>query len=73
MVSCAIVIDAEVADKCEFETNSRIIMPDTHKSLRLGDLLVEKGLITAPQLRQAIEVQKARYDKLEITSINTKH
>lgn len=34
-------------------------MSDIHKSLRLGDLLVEKGLITAPQLRQAIEIQQA--------------
>jgi hypothetical protein len=35
-------------------------MLDTHKSLRLGDLLVEKGLITRPQLRQAIEIQQAQ-------------
>lgn len=34
-------------------------MSDVHKSLRLGDLLVEKGLITRPQLRQAIEIQQA--------------
>jgi len=33
-------------------------MSDIHKSLRLGDLLVEKGLITRPQLRQAIEIQQ---------------
>jgi hypothetical protein len=48
-------------------------MSDLHKSLRLGDLLVEKGLITAPQLRQAIELQKARYDSEKISSIHTKH
>ena len=35
-------------------------MLDSHKSLRLGDLLVEKGLITRPQLRQAIEIQQAQ-------------
>jgi hypothetical protein len=34
-------------------------MSDVHNSLRLGDLLVEKGLITRPQLRQAIEIQQA--------------
>lgn len=34
-------------------------MSDAHKSLRLGDLLVEKGLITRAQLRQAIEIQQA--------------
>lgn len=34
-------------------------MSDIHKSLRLGDLLVEKGLITRLQLRQAIEIQQA--------------
>jgi len=34
-------------------------MSDIHKSLRLGDLLVEKGLITRPQLREAIEIQQA--------------
>ena len=33
-------------------------MSDIHKSLRLGDLLVEKGLITRQQLRQAIEIQQ---------------
>jgi hypothetical protein len=33
-------------------------MSDIHKSLRLGDLLVEKGLITRTQLRQAIEIQQ---------------
>ncbi len=33
-------------------------MADVHKSLRLGDLLVEKGLITRLQLREAIEVQQ---------------
>ncbi|RYY75297.1 MAG: hypothetical protein EOO52_07700 [Gammaproteobacteria bacterium] len=48
-------------------------MSDIHKSLRLGDLLVEKGLITAPQLRHAIDLQKARYDSPKISSINTKH
>jgi hypothetical protein len=35
-----------------------VIMSDIHKSLRLGDLLVEKGLITRQQLRQAIEIQQ---------------
>jgi hypothetical protein len=34
-------------------------MSDIHKSLRLGDLLVEKGLISRVQLRQAIEIQQA--------------
>jgi len=33
-------------------------MADMHKSLRLGDLLVEKGLITRLQLREAIEIQQ---------------
>lgn len=33
-------------------------MADFHRSLRLGDLLVEKGLITPLQLREAIEVQQ---------------
>lgn len=33
-------------------------MADVHKSLRLGDLLVEKGLITRLQLREAIEIQQ---------------
>lgn len=35
-------------------------MSDLHKSHRLGDLLVEAGLITAPQLREAIELQRER-------------
>lgn len=35
-------------------------MSDIHKSLRLGDLLVERGLISAPQLRDAINLQKSR-------------
>ncbi len=48
-------------------------MPDLHKSLRLGDLLVEKGLISAPQLRQAIELQRSRYDSEKISSIHTRH
>jgi hypothetical protein len=48
-------------------------MSHLHKSLRLGDLLVEKGLITTSQLRQAIELQKARYDSVKISSIHTKH
>ncbi len=49
-------------------------MSDLHKSLRIGDLLVEKGLITAPQLRQAIEIQKFRHSyKSEITSITKKY
>jgi hypothetical protein len=48
-------------------------MTHLHKSLRLGDLLVEKGLITPPQLRQAIELQRARYDSVKISSIHTKH
>jgi hypothetical protein len=48
-------------------------MSHLHKSLRLGDLLVEKGLITTPQLRQAIELQRARYDSVKISSIHTKH
>jgi hypothetical protein len=49
-------------------------MPDIHKSLRLGDLLVEKGLISAPQLRQAIELQQFRYlYKSEIPNISIKY
>ncbi|MES2676656.1 MAG: hypothetical protein V4660_20635 [Pseudomonadota bacterium] len=47
-------------------------MQDTHKSLRLGDLLVEKGLISAPQLRAAINLQNARYEKPNISAIDTK-
>ncbi|RYY04037.1 MAG: hypothetical protein EOO53_03850 [Gammaproteobacteria bacterium] len=35
-------------------------MPDIHKSLRIGDLLVDRGLISAPQLRAAIDLQKSR-------------
>lgn len=49
-------------------------MSDIHKSLRLGDLLVEKGLISAYQLRQAIEIQKFRYSyKSELTTITKKY
>ncbi|MET0356769.1 MAG: hypothetical protein ABW044_08305 [Cellvibrio sp.] len=48
-------------------------MSDLHKSLRLGDLLVEKGLISSLQLRQAINLQKSRHEKVEISSINTKY
>lgn len=49
-------------------------MSDNHKSLRLGDLLVEKGLISAYQLRQAIEIQKFRYSyKSELTTITKKY
>jgi hypothetical protein len=39
-------------------------MADMHKSLRLGDLLVEKGLITRLQLREAIEVQQTLQSQL---------
>lgn len=35
-------------------------MSDTHKSTRLGDLLVERGAITRHQLARAIEVQQER-------------
>lgn len=35
-------------------------MSDTHKSTRLGDLLIERGAITRQQLAQAIEVQQER-------------
>lgn len=56
------------------ETKSRTLMSDIHKSLRLGDLLVEKGLISAPQLRQAIELQKFRHSyKSEISNITKKY
>ena len=47
-------------------------MSDIHKSLRLGDLLVEKRLISTIQLRQAIELQRARYESVKISSIHTK-
>jgi hypothetical protein len=63
----------ENLQQMRIEFNSRVIMSDLHKSLRLGDLLVEKGLISATQLRQAIGLQKARYDSEKISSIHTKH
>jgi len=63
----------EFIDGCDLKLISRIIMSDIHKSLRLGDLLVEKRLISAPQLRRAIELQKVRYDAKDISSIHTKH
>lgn len=48
-------------------------MSDIHKSLRLGDLLVEKGLITRLQLREAIEIQQAlQSTKFGSKNINTK-
>lgn len=47
-------------------------MQDTHKSLRIGDLLVQKGLISALQLREAINLQKARHENSTISTINTK-
>ena len=63
----------EFIDGCDLKLISRIIMSDIHKSLRLGDLLVEKGLISAPQLRRAIELQKTRNEARDIPSIHTKH
>lgn len=35
-------------------------MPDLNKSTRLGDILVDRGIITRQQLREAIEIQQAR-------------
>lgn len=49
-------------------------MSDFHKSLRLGDLLVEKGLISPTQLRHAIELQKIRLvNRAEISTPVTKY
>jgi hypothetical protein len=48
-------------------------MQDTHKSLRIGDLLIEKGLISAPQLRVAINLQKTRYEASNLFATNSKH
>lgn len=36
-------------------------MSDQAKSTRLGDMLVERGIITRQQLREAIEIQQARH------------
>ncbi len=48
-------------------------MSDFHKSLRLGDLLVEKGLITRLQLRQAIEIQQTlQSNKFGAKNINAR-
>jgi hypothetical protein len=47
-------------------------MPDIHKSLRLGDLLVERGLISAPQLRDAINLQKSRCENPDIYPADAK-
>jgi len=49
-------------------------MSDYHKSLRLGDLLLEKGLISPAQLRHAIELQKIRLvSRAELSTPSTKY
>jgi len=42
------------------ELNRSGDMSDKNKSTRLGDILIDKGLITRQQLREAIEIQQAR-------------
>ena len=62
----------EIYCKRTLKLTAELIMSDIHKSLRLGDLLMEKGLISTIQLRQAIELQRARYESVKISSIHTK-
>jgi len=47
-------------------------MSDQNKSTRLGDILVDRGVITRQQLREAIEIQQARRFLSEKEGVDTK-